>query len=968
MPQQPSFEPDHQVDFEPDFQPDTTPASSSKYTGVFTGSHPYIEFLPKERVNPQSNPHEMQIVSGVDEGFDKARNYFTDKLAGHPILAGAASLATEPFRFAADVVNDPFFMATGGLKALGNAVETARYGKPGSAINPEVLPAEAPPIRRALPAVGETSPVNTNRVSNNPAIEVRSVRDPYRASSTGNVQRESLLNPVGEARLAGIDFEPDMTPAGKPTPVTSGTVLDTGELAEKRRQGNLYYTQHELHGGTSLEVPDSERYLRGTELGINEVPRDSGSLPFPTNMAPAAVRPRIQQEVQRALAPRQMQEPYMPGAPEPLEPAAPRLVDIPVAPNKPDLMGGTAAIKPGEPLLPSAVRELKKDTGLDAEAGVKAIDESPAPPVVKQQMKEKLDRFTKTAAQPSYLLKSIYAQLGELGDAGKELVQRFQRAYQNRAEYDAAWTEHLFPVGNKLKSNEFQNFGAYVEGRMEVPNERVQHAVDEWKKYQTMMGNTATTEGLHLKRGGDVIPFEKRGGDYWPHFPSEPLTKDSIVQRLVDNGMSRYDAVRVAKGWENTGEIFVGAQHSRLEKIFNYRDDFDVAIAHGRSMSKRIANHINLGPKDIAGKGSDGIANLIEDTGSGDLAMKLASRLAGRDGVPNAALVSGLNNTRKLMSITSLPNFGIKNVLLGQAQNMYMAALSRHPIAAVKEVTQLFKQTYRDDVMASGALNSFAKSLAEEMGGSKDWFGIKAGESINRMVAAAIGKSTIRAAIADYQAGRNVQSAKYFIETLLARNADTVTELTPELEKFAAGRMAEITQGLNNPGNLPYHWSNPVNTYGRVAGQLALIFKKVGFQTTRTVKDSIKADPKLAIPLWLGITQVAGEMVGDTTSAITGKERPEEIANRIADNWGNAFMGGLVWELATSAQYGPTALIGAAAGPVASKASELGYDISQTGGNLMNEKEDPFKPLRTFGEKNLPVPGRERLRSIFEGQ
>jgi hypothetical protein len=295
-----------------------------------------------------------------------------------------------------------------------------------------------------------------------------------------------------------------------------------------------------------------------------------------------------------------------------------------------------------------------------------------------------------------------------------------------------------------------------------------------------------------------------------------------------------------------------------------------------------------------------------------------------------------------------------------------MVALSRHPVEAVKEITKLFRKTYRDEIRAAGVFNSFNQSLLEEVGGKRfDPFLIGAGEKINRAVAAAIGKTTIREAVKDYKAGVNTKAARYFIETLLSRNADEVTEVTPEMERFAAGRMAEITQGLNNPGNFPYHWSHPVNDYLTFAGQLVLIFKKVGFQVTKTVKDTIKADPAVAIPSWLILSQIAGELVGDVKSVITGRERPEDI-ERIPDNWGNAFMLGLPWELATSGQYGPASAVASTAGPVASKVSEALFSAWETGERLGSGAEDPLAPLRRFGAKNLPVPGRERIRQMLE--
>lgn len=820
-------------------------------------------------------------------------------------------------------------------------------------VRPEVLPPEAPPIRGMLPQ------------HENPFI-----------AGPGGVQRADIITPQEEARLAGYDFLPEggpieqpFMPANIPKPLSSGPppadVVDLGQLRELERQKALNYTGFEHEGGVPLVLENRPNMAQppvsgDISLGFN--PQSQADLPYPLNVVPNAVRPRSAQAVTEALAGEDFARQVLPNEPVTFE-SAPIQPEVKAPPTR-DLRGGTAALEPGEPILPSALKARKENVKANTGLNISNIKIPPeVPKEIAEPIAKGVDNFVKEASQPSILMKSVYTQLARTGPKGKELVQRFQRAAQKRAEYDAVWTEPLFSTGAKLSKKEFDNFGAYVEGRMPVPNARVQNAVDEWTRAQNMMGDMAVSKQLHMKRGEEIIPFQKIESGYWPHIPVEQLTKKTIVDKLMAGGMSRHEAAIVAKRWENTGEIFLGPQHSRLNNTFQYRDDFDIALHHGRSMSKRIANHEELGPKDIAGRNEEGIANLIEDTNDPKLTYKLAKRLAGREELPNERLVNGLNLVRKSMSLTKLPSFTLPNVILGQAMNAFEAFASNHPIAAAKEVFKLFNATYRSEIRAAGVYNSFNRTLLEEIGSWRnlDPFLIGTGEKINRSIAAAVGRSTIREVFKDYKAGVNTKAARYYIETLLARDPDSITAITPELERFAAGRMAEITQGLNNPGNLPYGWSNPINTYGSAATQLLLIFKKIGFQTTKTVKDTIMANPKVAIPAWLAISQVAGEMVGDVKSMITGKERPEELINRIANNWGNAFMLGLPWDLVTSAQYGPAGLLSSALGPVYGGISELMFTGYQVGKNLANDEEDPFRPLRRQGIRNIPLPGRERL-------
>lgn len=818
---------------------------------------------------------------------------------------------------------------------------------------PEVLPPEKPVIRGLLEAP----------------------KDPYIVGESGRTQKRSLITPQEEARLAGYDIDADGNPIGTKGE-SVGSVVDLGELRERARQEALTYTNRDLEGGTPLVIerqPNVEIPAgRWSERQSFEPFAQQENLEYPLNVVPSAVTPRRTQTVMEALVPERFNEP-IPLEPEPLKPVSAK-PEVPLTQAQVrDTLGGTAAIEPGEPILPSAVRrsqrKVREVTGLEPPK-----TKAPTPDTeINKAVQESVKKLSKQAEEPSILLSSVYRQLEELGPAGKNIVQRAQRAAQKSSEYDAVWTEPLFDVGKRLSKSEAENFGYFVENPDKIPNQRVRKAVEEWDRLQNMMGDVAIANKLHLKRGENVVPFEKVSKNYWPRIPKEGLEKTDIIDRLVKNGMSRTDAINVSKRWEATGEIFLGAQHSRMKELFPYETNFDSAIQHGRAMSRRIANHAEFGPKDTAGKGVDGIADLIEATSDPKLAVKLAQRLVGRGERPNKDLVNGLNRARRFVTMAKLPNFGLPNIQLGQTMNAYMASISNHPYKAVKEITNLIKSSYRDEVRAAGVFNSFNRSLLEEMGriGRIDWFGIGTGEKINRSIAAAIGRSTAREAFIDYKSGVNTASARQWLETLLSRDPDTITEWTPELERFAAGRMSEISQASNNPGNMPYAWSEPVNSYKQVAIQLGLIFKKVAFQTTKTVKDSIMNQPtpakkaKAALA-WMALTQIGGEMVGDTKSLITGRERPEELIERIASNWGQAFMLGLPWDLATSAQYGPLGLVGSVVGAAYTTGSELGYAGWNTGKNFYNDKEDPFKPMRNFMYKNLPIPGRERIKTAVE--
>lgn len=996
--QRDDFEPD---DFEPDdFEPDA-PQEKSWLDRIWTS--PTEEAQAKGlQWGSNRGGHDTRMFS-IDS--EPASQRITDTIAMSKYIPEwmKPGLAT-----AADwnLVQIPkgigeFFSTAEGVATPG-AVRAMTRG-------PQVLP----PTQRMLPLPreGNINPVPRNRTF---------------VGGQGGVQaRGAVRTPVDEARLLGYDFDIDPVtgnpiPAGRPSQ-PAGTAMEIPRPAEPP-----FYTAHEQQGGTSLEIPESERYLRGTELGTRPVsgagqpteilppivgdtleaklarsrrhPSGTPDLPYPLNVVPEAVRPRSDQEVRRALAPTEMQEPpAMPREPVTFEneptPPVPQLT-----PPRPQLPGSVPVNQ--DVLLPSAIikmRNARQNSGLN----ITPDTVSRVPPEAQPAVQAMIEGEAKTPRGWN-----VYDTLAR---QSPELATKAKRSVQVTRQYLQAWVPDLENALNRLTKEQKTNFGAYVEGALPITSPKVQAAVDVWRRIESAIGDKATDVGLRLYNDSNKwVPFMKNTDNYWPHIPIDPA-EPKLLDRLVASGMPVSEAKKVVNYYRKTGEIIVGAQHARAAKSnVPYRLDADAAIAHIYSMAKRISQHEHFGPMDVAGKGAEGIADIIRATPDRTLTNKLMERILGRDEAASTRATTWLDRARRFSAITHLQNFAIPNIILGNASTAQKAGI--YWKESLKEISKLVSSRYRQDLATSGIWQSFQHTIAEDMAKMRDIHGIGKGETFNRAIAGAVGKAVARQAHKElrdaflsntktgiFGFGTKSKVATAELGELVLEDVNKLIrqdKLTDAQLKMAAGRMAERTQGLNVPGNLPYSWSTPPNDPWRFGGQLVLQFKKMGYQATKNVKDTI--DPRRvgwtesakAIGRWIAVAGVAGELVGDVKAGLRGiwsprdeqDERvqrwlegqgisrdfidmvsrnagvPDYVVARLFDNYQQAFFLGLPADLYTGSTYGPLGLLGAIAGPTFGDMSKYAYYIGT--GNLEGVGKE--------ATKMLPIPGSQGIaESLF---
>ncbi len=947
-----NFEPDFQIDFQLDFQPD-----QNEFENVTLPDGSIISKRKSETVEQARSRHIGRPDTSMYDTtpfWEKSRQELVNKVAMSPNIpesikpniAIMANQFLELPRTVTELFSQPENLAIPGI--------LKRLFKSEPVVPPKKVPLALPPGRENVfiggPPGGSGQVIRQGEIlpELRPQAEARLTADPTTGISTGQ-------------------------PAAKFT--------DLGEVKESDRLANTFFTGHEQGGGTALTLPDRSNIpipptAGETRLGFDPV---SGSdLEYPLNVVPEAVRPRRAQTVIRSLAGDVKEVP--PGPKIEFQNEQPVKRTPTTLQN--DLKGGTAAIQPGES-WPPIFKKASKNTGVQLDEQI--VNAVPPP------LKEPVVKLVAEESQLPSPWKSIRTVLKELSP---ELWRREVRSVQLARQYDARWVPAFEGALQKLTKVEKENFGAFVEGSAPITSPTVQEAVNVWKQVESSIGDEAASRSLRLYKGKEHVPFQKNTENYWPRIPKERYNDKTLLETLIEKGMSRNEAKRVVNHYIQEGEIIIGPQHSRVGRTdVPYRMDADAGLQHIRAMSKRIAQHRELGPLDVEGKGAEGISDLIEGTKDPTLTLALMRRLIGREEKTNPKLGRILDWSRRYTAMTKLQNFTIPNMILGQPATIMRA--TRHPLASIKEVGKLFSERYRADLAKSGAWQNFNYAVVEELKG-RDIYLIGAGETFNRGIAGAVGKAVAREAFRELKANPNSKKAIGELSELVLEDMGNLLrqpELTPAQLDMAAGRMAEVTQGLNVPGNLPHFASEPVRGPLSFANQLAWQLKKMGYQATKNVWDSIKANPAINIPVWLALSQIAGELTGDTKTFWRGlwKGDPEtEIANRgnwwieqsgisqsaiqqvadtsgvdpqiiarLLDNWTQAFFLGLPADLLMSTAYGPAGLADSLFGPTFGDMRKFVYNVSK--GNMKGVLKDMIKML--------PVPGSSGLAdALMEDQ
>lgn len=653
----------------------------------------------------------------------------------------------------------------------------------------------------------------------------------------------------------------DLPTVGKPSAMPS-VKLDLDAVAEAKRLANIRGSQG-WNGMTKVgkepTVPDIP--VPSGDIRRGFAPQSNADLPYPLNVVPNAARPRTVQSVTEALTPERMKVDLPESSPVTPLTQANEIPEVKLPGQKSEM-------------LPSAKPKWRKTGNVVVDKAA----ESPVPEI--RQAAAQMSSEPKKISLWSKATSTAGTQLKEMGEAGTELYRRASRVTQLERQNLAAWAEPYKNAIKKLSKDEFDNFADFVEGRRPITSPAVKEAVDAWTDVASKSGAEGVGSGLRMKLStGETVPFNPITEKYYPRHITEAAmkNKESLVETLVkEEKLTRLEAERIIKNAREHGELMLGPQHQRLNRRFEYRKDAGSGLIHLESMAKRTAMSRELGPLDLAGKGKEGIHDLIEATSDPGRATEIMKRVVGRDEKVVKELDQFVRQARSAASWMRLQNYAISAITGNQLPNA-MRASTKEYLRSVGQVFTDFKKlkSFADE---SGALVNVSHGVLEEMSKLNPMkvYGGTFVENVVRAQAAGIGRGMAKTLFQELKANPgNAKAAKELFELVLEKPANLLKQeaLTPKQLLMAAGRNAELSQGLTNAVNLPLWATQPVNSVGNAGAQLGLMFKKQAMLQNKMLQDAMKANPVKTAAILVGGGQIAGGVIGTTKSTAKGLSR-----------------------------------------------------------------------------------------------
>jgi hypothetical protein len=635
-----------------------------------------------------------------------------------------------------------------------------------------------------------------------------------------------------------------------------------------------------------------------------------------------------------------------------------------------EMRGGTAAINPNEPILPSAPK-APRTIAEEVTANVEDAKVNGAEPPIAAPIKTTgfTERQTKKAVDITELarkgvIESDAHALRRLGPAGEEIERLSKLKDTHTAVWSGERSARINKAAEGLAPEQIDEAISVVESGDKSPDPMVMNLVNVIRQNDKDLTKLMAESGSQMRLStGELAPFEPRE-NYFPHKFDRDFfdqNKDQIIQSLMqEKGVSSVTAERILSRSRQNNPILSDALHERLANFPGYRRDLDVLHKHYIDMADRAFTDKYLGVNDIASKEPNIINSLIEEIGQKNgqagesKARDIMSKFLKHDEFKDSP---GVRHLTQVQAMTKLALSAPSNT----AGGLSMIGFKGDVANAAKGIISALTKNGRFDAQRMGVLQSLFRDAADEVGySSKFHYGNKWVEEFLRSAAGLTGKYQVESIFNSLK--RNPTSSYNLarLKDLLLEKPERVLmqeKLTPLQLATAANRFTDLTQGRVNTLDLPHHWSN------EPMANLLTQFKKFAFIQSTNIKNAMVQDlshgrihPMLKLAL---ASQVFGEVAGDIKAVVRGQERPEGLL-RVIDNASNAFGIGLVGEALKAASTGrPADVISFFAGPTAGMAADL------TAGAVKSVKDLSYKPLlKSTVRQFIPIWGSQLAKKI----
>lgn len=512
--------------------------------------------------------------------------------------------------------------------------------------------------------------------------------------------------------------------------------------------------------------------------------------------------------------------------------------------------------------------------------------------------------------------------LGNMGEGGQALKMATQQATadsfafsgKQTASFRRALDEATGKRGDRQKV--LQEMVKHVENGTRSSNPAINKLVDAYTANDKVGQSLYTEAQLKMKNlKGETVPFKARE-NYWHHKFDDKTIQQNRAEILAEmmapdeatghKGMSLAEAEMALYKGKKQGYGFLDALHSRRGKIPGYRIDEDVAKGHWIDMARKAYNE-----KVLGGLKEDGsfVKTQLDKIGQefGPEARVKAEQIMERyldkdiptfDATLMGKAASGMT---RFQAITKLGLSTVGNMLGGTA----MVGSRTRTTNMVRALADSFKASGRNAAEEMGSIGSLWRDSAMDQGYGSDVskiYGIAGTEKHLRTFSALAGKHEANTLFKEIKSNPKGILTKNKIQQLqdliIEPDMNKVLQqdmLSPNQIDRAGNRMTDLTQGRADSMNLPRAWSHPnpmVNTVTQ--------FKKYAWIHSRNLKDAMKRNP-LMIPRLAALMVASGEGVADFRALLSGKERPQDLPERVLDDLANSFGAGYFGDIVEAA-------------------------------------------------------------------
>jgi hypothetical protein len=578
------------------------------------------------------------------------------------------------------------------------------------------------------------------------------------------------------------------------------------------------------------------------------------------------------------------------------------------------------------------------------------------------------------------------AMVESFGPAGKQLVGMVRNVY-DRFETELSQfldgPKGILHTANRLKLTpaERANLFDVMEGTAPATNTNVAQVATLMKQQRDVIAARAGSLEIRDPMTGEVIPWQPRP-DYMPHFidfdqvAQDPrrlakAVQDIQVQQSARNQAAGRPAITEADAQNIFNQMRRNSRqeygHLEVARSFDFtdyeRDGIKAWSQYVEGSLKRLNEAAMFGPK------SEAVVSAIQHIGltAGDDAAYAAQRymtqVTGRD--PLTGIRNIDSNASKIFNVARTLQVGFKlgQAVIANASQSNLTGLVTGYNNLYKGFQELRTTAGKDFARLAGAtIEQTMRDMNEALGVGKfggkvlELTGFSRVEQFNRMLAANSGKMFARDLVQRLHNGATGHMAEQYKRHLRKMGIEPMDVLargvlTPDEEIKAARSVIERTQFKVRPQELPLYWNGPL-------GKLVTQFSSFGFKAAKAINEEVlrEAKQKNFAPLvrFMLVSPLVGEVFADIQSvAKGGKERPENIIGRIADNYASLGAFGLFWDAFRATGYGELGILRRAVGPTVS-------DLTQVAAGI----RDP-KMLAKVLAQNVPIIGPALRPSLF---